>query len=64
MAAPRIRSKSDFIQMLRRANYDPALIDEIASKLPDPIDLDRDSAILRRYGLTRDVVIGRAGGSP
>jgi hypothetical protein len=49
---------------LRRANYDDALIDEIMARLPDPFDLDRDSAVLMHYGLTHDTLIGRAGGGP
>jgi hypothetical protein len=57
-------SKANAREVLRRANYDNALIDEIMSLLPDPFDPDRESAVLTRYGVTRDTLIGRAGGSP
>jgi hypothetical protein len=39
-------------------------MDEFMSQLPDPIDPDRDSSILMRYGITKDAVIGRAGEAP
>ena len=50
--------------VLRRAGYPTELIDEIASKLPDPVDLDRDSSLLLSYGITREVLTDRLGGSP
>jgi hypothetical protein len=52
------------MEVLRRANYDQALIDEVMSKLPDPIDFDRDGSILMHYGITRDRLRDRMGGSP
>ncbi|HEY1635936.1 MAG TPA: hypothetical protein VGF64_14325 [Acidimicrobiales bacterium] len=64
MTTPRSLSKAKAREVLRRANYGDALIDEIMAQLPDPFDLDRDSAVLMRYGLNRDTLIGRAGGSP
>jgi hypothetical protein len=57
-------SKSDATQLLHRCGYDPDLIDELISQVPDPIDFDRDGSILMRYGITRDELIGRVGGSP
>jgi len=39
-------------------------IEEILAKLPDPIDVDRDGDFLLRYGITRDHLIDRLGGSP
>ena len=64
MDIPRSISKSDAIQVLRRANYDQALIDEVMAKVPDPIDIDRDGSILMQYGITRDRLMDRMGGSP
>jgi hypothetical protein len=64
MDIPRSISKSNAIQVLRRANYDQALIDEVMSKVPDPIDFDRDGSILMQYGITRDRLMDRMGGSP
>ena len=64
MNIPRSISKSKAIETLRRANYDQALIDEVMSKLQDPIDFDRDGSILMQYGMTRDRLMDRMGGSP
>ena len=64
MDIPRSISKSNAIEVLRRANYDQALIDEVMSKLPDPIDIDRDGSVLMQYGITRDRLMDRMGGSP
>jgi hypothetical protein len=64
MDSPTSYPKSQAIAVLRRANYDQALIDEIMSQLADPIDLDRDGSVLMRYGITKDALVGRVGGSP
>jgi hypothetical protein len=57
-------SKDIAIAVLRRAGFSEEVIGEIASQLPDPIDLDRDSAFLLRHGITRDALTDRMGGSP
>jgi hypothetical protein len=44
--------------------YPPEVIDEIASQLADPIDVDRDSHILERYNLTRGRLMEVLGASP
>jgi hypothetical protein len=49
---------------LRRAGYSDELINEILSQLPDPVDIRRDEEILARYGLTRERMMDRMGGSP
>lgn len=64
MPSPRTYSKANAIAVLRRAKVDEAVINEVMSKLPDPIDIDRDGSILIQYGLTRDSLLGRMGGSP
>jgi hypothetical protein len=38
--------------------------DKAASGLPDPVDLDQAQQFLEPYGITRDVLISRMGGSP
>lgn len=57
-------SKGELLQVLRRLGLQDQVIDEIGSELPDPVDLDEAGALLQRYGLTRDAVISRMGGSP
>jgi hypothetical protein len=38
---------------------------EVAARdLPDPVELDRAAQFLAPYGITRDVLISRMGGSP
>ena len=64
MAAPRTMSKEAVIEIIRRAGYPPELVDEVASKLQDPVDLDRDASLLAHYGLTRSALMNRLGGSP
>ena len=38
--------------------------DEAGRALPDPVELDRAIQFLAPYGITRDVLISRMGGSP
>jgi hypothetical protein len=52
------------VHVLRRTGYPPDEIDEIAAHLPEPIDVDRDSRLLARYGLTRERLMDRMGASP
>jgi hypothetical protein len=62
---PAIRiSHAEFSRLLRRVGYPPEVIDEIASQLADPIDVDRDSHILERYNLTRGRLMEVLGASP
>ena len=64
MAAGVRISHAEFIRILRRAGYPRETIEKIAAQLPDPIDADRDAAILERYGLTRERLMDRMGASP
>jgi hypothetical protein len=56
--------KSEAIAVLTRAGFSREVIDEVASQLSDPIDLDRDASLLLRYGITREELADRMGGSP
>ena len=56
--------KAEAMAVLKRAGFPPEVIDEIASQLSDPVDVDRDSSLLLRYGITRDELADRMGGSP
>jgi hypothetical protein len=38
--------------------------DELALVLPETVDLDRDSELLARHGVSHDDLISRMGGSP
>ena len=55
--------RAEVLRILRRAGR-PDTADELASLLPDPVDLDREAGLLERHGLSRDVLIDRMGGSP
>ena len=61
---PASRSHEEVARVLRRAGYPDEVIREILSQLPDPIDLQRDHQILARYGLGRERLMDRLGGSP
>ena len=49
--------------MLRRTGFGE-VADEALRLLPDPVDLDRAVEILQLYGVTKDELISRMGGSP
>jgi hypothetical protein len=49
--------------MLRRTGF-PELAEEALRVLPDPVDLDFAAEVLESYGVTRDELIDRMGGSP
>jgi hypothetical protein len=57
-------SKDAVMAVIRRAGFTPEMIEELATQLPDPVDLDRDSNLLARYGVTRTHLSDRLGGSP
>jgi hypothetical protein len=60
----RYRSKADFVQVLHHVGVPEQTIAEIAAKVSDPVDLEESGALLQTYGLTRDALINRMGGSP
>jgi hypothetical protein len=64
MADQHTMPKEEAMAVLRRAGYPAEEIEEIASQLPDPIDLDRAGPLLLRYGITMSVLRDRMGGSP
>ena len=57
-------TRPEFVRVLQRAGYPHELIEEIAAQLEDPIDPDRDSPILERYGITRGHLMDLMGASP
>jgi hypothetical protein len=56
--------KETAIAVLRKAGFSEEVINELASQLPDPIDVDRESSLLLRYGVTMETLTDRLGGSP
>lgn len=63
MTAPRLLPRSDVLAMFRRIGMSDAA-ERARAVLPDPVDLDRDAALLRSFGLDRDALVDRFGGSP
>jgi hypothetical protein len=57
-------ARAELVQILRRAGYPVEVSDEIASRFPDPLDPDRESPLLQRYGVTRERLVDQMGGSP
>lgn len=57
-------SHAELSRVLRRAGYPVEEIQKILAQLPDPIDVDRHSQTLRRYGLTRGGLMDQMGASP
>jgi hypothetical protein len=56
--------KDELTRVLKRAGVPHALLKEALDQLPDPVDFDRDAAVLDRYGFTRTRVTDMMGGSP
>jgi CBS-domain-containing membrane protein len=61
---PTTMSKAEAARVLRRSGFSAAQIDELFSRLDDPIDVDRDGALLQLHGITRGHLIDDMGGSP
>lgn len=56
-------SKEEIVRVLRRAGLADTAA-RLAPLLPERVDLDRDSALLDRFGVSREDLISRMGGSP
>lgn len=59
-----IMTKTSIAQVLKRAGYSPAIIDEILRLFHDPVNEAPFEAAFRRYGVTRGVLRSRLGASP
>jgi hypothetical protein len=57
-----VTAKGDVLMLMRRLGLHEEM-PEAALRLPDPVDIVRDSAILTDLGLTFDVIVDRLGGS-
>jgi len=56
-------ARQHVVDVLRTAGL-PQVADEAGRSLPDPVDMERAAQFLQRYGITKDVLISRMGGSP
>jgi hypothetical protein len=56
-------AKREIVELLRRAGHFE-VADEADRSLPDPVELQRAAEFGARYGITRDELISRMGGSP
>jgi hypothetical protein len=56
--------KSEVERMLLRAGLSHDLVQDLLKDLPDPVDLDRDAAVMDRHGITRTQLTDMMGGSP
>ena len=57
-------TKTSIAEVLKRANYSPTVIEEMLALFEDLVDEAQFEAAFRRYGVTRDLLISRFGGSP
>ncbi|HEV2450616.1 MAG TPA: hypothetical protein VGS62_01660 [Streptosporangiaceae bacterium] len=51
------------IDALNHAGY-AELAEKVSRDLPDPVDIDQLAELGFRYGITRDALVSRMGGSP
>jgi hypothetical protein len=56
-------TRQHVVDVLRTAGLTEAA-DEADRSLPEQLDLERAEEFLLRYGITRDALISRMGGSP
>jgi hypothetical protein len=56
-------TKRHIIEVLRTAGL-PQVAEEANRSLPDEMDSERAAEFVGRYGITKDVLISRMGGSP
>jgi len=56
-------ARQHVVDVLRFAAL-PQVADEVNRSLPDQVDFERAAQFLQRYGITKDALISRMGGSP
>ena len=56
-------SREEVVKLLQRAGESEAA-EEANRSMPDPVDLEDAAKFGERYGITRDSLISRMGGSP
>jgi len=58
-----LTTKREIVRVLRKAGF-PEAAEDAERSLPDELDLERAAEFGARYGITRDMLISRMGGSP
>ena len=58
-----LMAKREIVELLRRAGHFE-VAEEADRSLPDPVELEIAAEFGMRYGITRDELISRMGGSP
>ena len=56
-------TRQHVVEVLRASGL-PEVADEANRSLPEELDLERAADFLARYGITKDALISRMGGSP
>ena len=56
-------ARQHVVELLRGSGL-PELAEEARRTLPDPVEYDRAERFLAQFGITKDELISRAGGSP
>lgn len=56
-------TKQHIVDVLRRAGLSQEA-EQLVASLPDPVDADEAAQLCSRYGITKDMLIDRMGGSP
>lgn len=56
-------NRQDVADMLRRAGL-PQVADEALRVLPDPVDIETLQRFATPYGISRETLVSRMGGSP
>jgi hypothetical protein len=57
-------TRQHVIDVLHRTGLSQGEAERVASSLPDPVDLEEVAEHLFPYGITKDELISRMGGSP
>jgi hypothetical protein len=63
MADNREVSRQSVVDLLRRLGYERAA-EDVERELPDPVTYEQAAKFGERYGIYRDDLISRMGGSP
>jgi hypothetical protein len=56
--------KAALLGVLRRTGFPEETIQAVERAVRDPLDARRDGNLLAQYGITRDRLVDRMGGSP
>ncbi|HEX9359910.1 MAG TPA: hypothetical protein VF933_39660 [Streptosporangiaceae bacterium] len=56
-------ARQHVVDTLRSAGF-PEVADEVLRALPDPVDIDHLGRFVEQYGITKDDLVDRMGGSP